>query len=211
MVMVLGPTKNAGVAKDDAKDEDTQRSEEAVQGDGDGQAAAAPASPDDASRPPDEEVAQEAEARLRQGRAGRICATSEDASRSCSGRELTDATRQAFGSRAQEAPQGSRPRRRATGGSRSPRTATRRSRSSTRSLYAYRDRKNKKRTFRRLWIIRINAAARQNGLSYNQFMSGLREAEIPLDRKVLAELAVNDPQAFGAIAQQAKSALEAKA
>ena len=77
--------------------------------------------------------------------------------------------------------------------------------------YAYRDRKNKKRTFRRLWIIRINAAARQNGLSYNQFMAGLREAEIPLDRKVLAELAVNDPQAFGAIAQQAKSALEAKA
>jgi large subunit ribosomal protein L20 len=77
--------------------------------------------------------------------------------------------------------------------------------------YAYRDRKNKKRTFRRLWIIRINAAARQNGLSYNQFMSGLRKAEIPLDRKVLAELAVNDPQAFGAIAQQAKSALEAQA
>jgi large subunit ribosomal protein L20 len=75
--------------------------------------------------------------------------------------------------------------------------------------YAYRDRKNKKRTFRRLWIIRINAAARQNGLSYKQLMAGLRRAEIPLDRKVLAELAVNDPQAFGAIAQQAKSALEA--
>src|SRR5881227_4364350 len=74
--------------------------------------------------------------------------------------------------------------------------------------YAYRDRKNKKRDFRRLWIIRINAAARQNGLSYNQFMAGLRKAEIPLDRKVLAELAVSDPQAFGAIAQQAKSALE---
>jgi large subunit ribosomal protein L20 len=74
--------------------------------------------------------------------------------------------------------------------------------------YAYRDRKNKKRTFRRLWIIRINAAARQNGLSYSQLMAGLRRAEIPLDRKVLAELAVSDPQAFGAIAQQAKSALE---
>ena len=74
--------------------------------------------------------------------------------------------------------------------------------------YAYRDRKNKKRTFRQLWIIRINAAARQNGMSYNQFMSGLRKAEIPLDRKVLAELAVNDPQAFGAIAEQAKAALE---
>src|SRR5215475_1094756 len=75
--------------------------------------------------------------------------------------------------------------------------------------YAYRDRKNKKRTFRRLWIIRINAAARQNGLSYNQFMAGLRAAEIPLDRKVLAEMAVSDPQGFGAIAKRAKSALEA--
>src|SRR6184192_4128603 len=75
--------------------------------------------------------------------------------------------------------------------------------------YAYRDRKNKKREFRRLWIIRINAAARQNGLSYNQFVNGLKKAEIELDRKVLAELAVSDPQAFGAIAQQAKAALEA--
>src|SRR5213596_3146570 len=75
--------------------------------------------------------------------------------------------------------------------------------------YAYRDRKQKKRTFRRLWIIRINAAARQNGLSYNQLMAGLRRAEVPLDRKVLAELAVSDPQAFGAIAEQAKSALNA--
>src|SRR5215210_3172099 len=69
----------------------------------------------------------------------------------------------------------------------------------------------KKSSYRRLWIIRINAAARQNGLSYNQLMAGLRRAEIPLDRKVLAELAVSDPQAFGAIAEQAKSALEAQA
>ncbi len=76
-------------------------------------------------------------------------------------------------------------------------------------VYAYRDRKNRKREFRRLWIIRINAAARQNGLSYNQFVSGLRKAEITLDRKVLAELAVSDPQAFGAIAKRAKAALEA--
>ena len=75
--------------------------------------------------------------------------------------------------------------------------------------YAYRDRKNKKRTFRRLWIIRINAAARANGLSYNQFVSGLKKAEIPLDRKVLADLAVSDPEGFGKIAAQAKSALEA--
>jgi large subunit ribosomal protein L20 len=74
--------------------------------------------------------------------------------------------------------------------------------------YAYRDRKNKKRTFRRLWIMRINAGARANGLSYNQFIAGLKEAGIELDRKVLAELAVHDPQAFGAIAEQAKSALE---
>ena len=75
--------------------------------------------------------------------------------------------------------------------------------------YAYRDRKNKKRTFRRLWIMRINAAARANGLSYNQFVAGLKEAEIELDRKVLADLAVSDPQAFGAIAEKAKSALAA--
>ena len=74
--------------------------------------------------------------------------------------------------------------------------------------YAYRDRKNKKRTFRQLWIIRINAAARANGLSYNQFMAGLKRAEIELDRKVLADLAVSDPDAFAAVAEQAKSALE---
>ena len=76
-------------------------------------------------------------------------------------------------------------------------------------VYAYRDRKNRKRTFRRLWIVRINAAARANGLSYNQFVAGLRNADIALDRKVLADLAVNDPAAFGAIAAQAKAALEA--
>ena len=75
--------------------------------------------------------------------------------------------------------------------------------------YAYRDRKNKKRTFRRLWIMRINAAARANGLSYNQFIAGLKHAEIELDRKVLADLAVSDPKAFGAIADKAKSALAA--
>src|ERR671922_3107718 len=73
--------------------------------------------------------------------------------------------------------------------------------------YAYRDRKNKKRVFRRLWIIRINAAARAEGLSYNQFVSGCRKANIELDRKVLADLAVNDPAAFTAIAAQAKAAL----
>ena len=74
-------------------------------------------------------------------------------------------------------------------------------------VYAYRDRKNKKREFRRLWIMRINAGARANGLSYNQLVAGLKRANIDLDRKVLAELAVSDPEAFGAIAEQAKAAL----
>src|SRR5918997_500603 len=78
-------------------------------------------------------------------------------------------------------------------------------------VYAYRDRKNRKRTFRRLWITRINAGARANGLSYNQFVAGCKRANIELDRKVLADLAVNDPAAFGAIAAQAKSALDAEA
>src|ERR671932_377486 len=75
--------------------------------------------------------------------------------------------------------------------------------------YAYRDRKNKKRTFRSLWITRINAAARQQGLSYNQFVAGCKKANIELDRKVLADLAVADPAAFAKIAEQAKAALEA--
>jgi large subunit ribosomal protein L20 len=74
--------------------------------------------------------------------------------------------------------------------------------------YAYRDRKAKKRTFRRLWIMRINAGARANGLSYNRLVAGMKKANIELDRKVLAELAVSDPQAFSAIAEQAKSALD---
>jgi large subunit ribosomal protein L20 len=73
--------------------------------------------------------------------------------------------------------------------------------------YAYRDRRAKKRTIRGLWIVRINAAARANGLSYNQFIAGLRKAGIELDRKVLADLAVSDPPAFAAIADQAKAAL----
>ena len=73
--------------------------------------------------------------------------------------------------------------------------------------YAYRDRRNRKRDFRRLWIVRINAAARANGLSYNQFMHGLKGAGIELDRKSLADLAVADPKAFAAVAEKAKSAL----
>ena len=73
--------------------------------------------------------------------------------------------------------------------------------------YAYRDRKNKKRDFRRLWIVRINAAANQHGLSYSAFIDGLKKAGLEIDRKVLADIAVRDPQAFGAIADQARNAL----
>ena len=75
-------------------------------------------------------------------------------------------------------------------------------------VYAYRDRRVRKRTMRSLWIIRINAAARREGLSYNQFISGCKKAEIELDRKVLADLAVSDPAAFKVIADTAKAALE---
>ena len=74
--------------------------------------------------------------------------------------------------------------------------------------YAYRDRKAKKRSFRALWIMRINAAARANGLSYNRFMAGVRKAGIELDRKSLADLAVSDPAAFAVVADRAKAALE---
>ena len=75
--------------------------------------------------------------------------------------------------------------------------------------YAYRDRKNKKRDFRRLWIQRINAAARLNEMSYSVFMSGLRKAGIEVDRKVLSDLAVHDAAAFSALAEKARSALDA--
>ena len=73
--------------------------------------------------------------------------------------------------------------------------------------YAYRDRKTKKRNFRRLWITRINAAARLNGLSYSRLMNGLKRADINLDRKVLADIAVTDPDCFTVICEQAKAAL----
>jgi len=77
--------------------------------------------------------------------------------------------------------------------------------------FAYRDRRTKKRMMRRLWIVRINAAARQEGLSYSQFMNGLSKAGIGLDRKVLADLAVHDPQGFGKIAGMAREQLPAGA
>ena len=75
--------------------------------------------------------------------------------------------------------------------------------------YAYRDRRNKKREFRSLWIQRINAGARMNGLTYSQFMDGLHKAGIEVDRKVLADLAVFDKPAFGKIVEQAKASLGA--
>jgi len=73
--------------------------------------------------------------------------------------------------------------------------------------YAYRDRRDRKGQFRRLWIQRINAAARLNGLSYSRFMNGLKSAGVELDRKILADLAVRDPAAFSKVADQAKAAL----
>lgn len=73
--------------------------------------------------------------------------------------------------------------------------------------HAYRDRKKKKRNFRRLWITRINAAARQNDLSYSRFMNGLQRAGVELDRKALADLAIRSPDAFASLAERAKSAL----
>ena len=75
--------------------------------------------------------------------------------------------------------------------------------------FAYRDRRNKKRDFRSLWIIRIGAAARRNDLSYSKLMSGLKKASVALDRKVLAEIAVHDPEAFAQLAETAKAALAA--
>jgi large subunit ribosomal protein L20 len=73
--------------------------------------------------------------------------------------------------------------------------------------YAYRDRRNRKRDFRRLWIARINAAARQNELSYSQFMHGLKQAGVDLDRRVLADIAIHDAAGFNQLAQVAKAAL----
>lgn len=73
--------------------------------------------------------------------------------------------------------------------------------------YAYRDRRQRKREFRRLWIVRINAAARLHDLSYNRFMSGLRKAGVEINRKMLADLAVRDPDAFGELAEVAKKSL----
>jgi large subunit ribosomal protein L20 len=71
--------------------------------------------------------------------------------------------------------------------------------------YQYRDRRNKKRTMRRLWIVRINAAVRQHGLSYSKFMNAIKKADIQVNRKMLAEMAVNEPEAFSVIVESAKA------
>ncbi|ALS98407.1 50S ribosomal protein L20 [Lacimicrobium alkaliphilum] len=73
--------------------------------------------------------------------------------------------------------------------------------------YAYRDRRQKKRQFRQLWIARINAASRQNGLSYSRFINGLKKASVEIDRKILADIAVHDKTAFSALVETAKGAL----
>ncbi len=73
-------------------------------------------------------------------------------------------------------------------------------------MYAYRDRRNRKRDLRRLWIIRINAAARENGMTYSRLIHGLKQANVALDRKMLADLAVNDPQAFAKVVEVASQA-----
>ena len=73
--------------------------------------------------------------------------------------------------------------------------------------YAYRDRRTRKRVFRNLWIARINAASRGLGLTYSKFMAGLKKAQIEIDRKVLADMAVNDPAAFGSIVEKARAQL----
>jgi len=73
--------------------------------------------------------------------------------------------------------------------------------------YAYRDRRQRKRQFRRLWITRINAAARNNGLSYSRMINGLKQASVEVDRKILADIAVRDKVAFGALADKAKASL----
>lgn len=73
--------------------------------------------------------------------------------------------------------------------------------------YSYRDRRQKKREFRRLWIVRINAACREYGISYSQFIHGLKQADVEIDRKMLADLAVNDTEAFAALVEKARESL----
>ncbi len=92
-------------------------------------------------------------------------------------------------------------------GSRSKRLRVAREQLLHSGVYAYRDRRNKKRDFRRLWITRIGAAARQNGMSYSRFIRGLKDAEVDLDRKVLADIAVRDPDGFAGLVEVARKGL----
>ena len=97
--------------------------------------------------------------------------------------------------------------RRAMSAARRPSSARRSQRVEKALQYAYRDRRNKKRDFRGLWIQRINAGAREQGLTYSQLMNGIKKAGIDVDRKVLADLAISDPDGFKALVSQAKAAL----
>ena len=202
MVMVLGPTKNAGV-KPDAEGEDRERGEEAVQGERGGKAAAP--SRDRQSHGRDHEEA-----------VGSVSATSARAS--AVAKVDVKAVKKLLGmgldmARVKRSVAARKKRRKvleqAKGyyGRKSTHYRYAKEQVEHSLVYAYRDRRNKKRNFRSLWIVRINAAARANGLSYNQFMNGVHKAGIELDRKSLADLAVADPAAFTAVAEQAKAAL----
>ena len=198
MVMVLGPTKNAGVEKD-AEAEDTQRSEEAVQADGDRQAAA----PEGDEEPPASGRSQRSASEFRQDQPS-IPRTTARSSAAGRGRDV-DAARQALRPAAQ-APQECSSRE----GLRrhAPLELQAREGAGRASARPRLPRPQEPQAdMRRLWIMRINAAARAEGLSYNQFVAGCRKAGIELDRKVLATIAVDDPAAFGKIAEQAKAAL----
>ena len=183
-----------------AEDEDPLGRQEALQEDRQGQGPR----PSRHHEPQPREEERQAQAPPRPPGRGRRQPTTS-ASRSC----CTSEPRQAISPRAQEAP------RRPSSGPRA--TAARRTSSYKRAkeallkadTYAYRDRRNRKRDFRRLWITRINAAARQEGMTYSQFMHGLKLAGVELDRKVLADIAVRDPETFRRFAERAREAAAA--
>ena len=200
MVMLLGPTKNAGV-KHDAEDEDTELREEEVQGDGQRARSCAGRRCGATTWRRSRRSVSAASARTARSRA----ATAAH-SRRCWGWAEMPSVKRAVAAHKKRR----KVLEQAKGywGRKSTHYRYAKEQVEHSLVYAYRDRKVRKREFRKLWITRINAAARANGLSYNQFVHGCSKAGIELDRKVLADLAVNDPVAFGAIAEQAKSALQ---
>ena len=124
-------------------------------------------------------------------------------------RSRTMATGQAFRQRQEAPPHGPREGRRATPARAAATSARPTSRSCTRGNYAYRDRRARKGEFRRLWIVRINAACREHDISYSRFIAGLKAAEVDVDRKILADLAVRDPAPSARSSSTAREALEA--